>query len=267
MSGYTKLFHTILASTIWEAPDYTRLVWITMLAMADRYGEIEASVPGLAKFARVPIEQCQKALTELSAPDAFSRTSEYEGRRIEQIEGGWVLLNYDKYRIKMSQDDKRERDRIRQAERRRRLKVASVTESHKKSQQAEEEGSLEGSSDTDTRAPDEPSWKHLEKKTSTLHNGRVARSRSQQAWCGRVDVPHILHDEFCRKHGTLNADEILRGWYPTVIAKYEGKPIGDDAFTFWRNEFAAWAGTVTTKPAAQKGMTDQEKAEMDRKYR
>ena len=48
MSGYTKLFNSILASTVWSEPNETRIVWITLLAMADKNGIIEGSVPGLA---------------------------------------------------------------------------------------------------------------------------------------------------------------------------------------------------------------------------
>ena len=43
MPGYTKLFNSILASTIWRADDKTRIVWITLLAMADKHGIVEAS--------------------------------------------------------------------------------------------------------------------------------------------------------------------------------------------------------------------------------
>lgn len=117
MSGYTKLFNSILASTIWRAPDKTRIVWITMLAMVDKDGVVEGSVPGLADFARVSLEDCEAALLELSGPDQYSRSSEHEGRRIEAIDGvGWQLLNHGKYRAKMSEDERREYNRIKQAE-------------------------------------------------------------------------------------------------------------------------------------------------------
>jgi len=115
MAGYTKLFNSILASTIWRSDDKTRIVWITLLAMADKDGIAEGSVPGLADLARVSIEDCEAALAELMAPDKYSRTTEYEGRRIEPVDGGWLLLNHAKYRAKMSEDDIREKNRQRQA--------------------------------------------------------------------------------------------------------------------------------------------------------
>jgi len=144
MAGYTKLFNSILASTIWRSDDKTRIVWITLLAMADKDGIAEGSVPGLADLARVSIEDCESALAELMAPDKYSRTTEFEGRRIEPVDGGWLLLNHAKYRAKMSEDDIREKNRQRQAKWRERHKnnapsnaeSQDVTPSNTKSRQS-----------------------------------------------------------------------------------------------------------------------------------
>ncbi len=102
MAGYTKLFSSMIHSTVWREADHVRIVWVTLMAMADLNGEIEASVPGLADAARVTVENCQDALRRLSAVDPYSRSKEHEGRRIESIDGGWVILNYAKYREKLS---------------------------------------------------------------------------------------------------------------------------------------------------------------------
>lgn len=95
---FTKLFSSITESTIWCEPDRTRLVWICMLAMADQHGRVWASVPGLANRARVPVEDAQTALDAFLSPDPYSRTPDHGGRRIEPIDGGWRLLNHEKYR-------------------------------------------------------------------------------------------------------------------------------------------------------------------------
>ncbi len=112
MKGYTKLFGSIIGSTIWREPDHVRIVWITMLALKDKYHRVEASVPGLADFARVSLEKCLEALEVLKANDKYSRTKANGGRRIEEIEGGWVILNGEKYREKMSADERKESNRI-----------------------------------------------------------------------------------------------------------------------------------------------------------
>ena len=108
MTGYTKLFASIVDSTIWRESKEIKIVWITMLAKANRAGIVEASVPGLADAARVTISECEEALRKLESPDIYSRTKEYEGRRIKTIDGGWLILNHAKYRAKMNADERRE---------------------------------------------------------------------------------------------------------------------------------------------------------------
>lgn len=114
--SYTKLDSSITDSTIWQASDTTRIVWITMLAMADQNGYIGGSVPGLAGRARVSLDACVKALECLTEPDIWSRTKEHEGRRIAEADGGWVLLNHAKYRATQNADDRRERSRVAMAD-------------------------------------------------------------------------------------------------------------------------------------------------------
>jgi hypothetical protein len=114
MLGYTKLFASLIGSTVWREPDHVRLVWITMLALKNRHHVVEASIPGLADFAKVPLDKCVEALEILKAPDAYSRTKENEGRRIQEIDGGWFILNGEKYREKLNEAERREQNRVAQ---------------------------------------------------------------------------------------------------------------------------------------------------------
>ncbi|MFA6958542.1 MAG: hypothetical protein WC538_21955 [Thermoanaerobaculia bacterium] len=70
-----------------------------------------ASIPGLSDAARVTLEQAEDALTVLQSPDPYSRTPDYEGRRIETIDGGWRLLNWQKFREKRVEGDRQEQVR------------------------------------------------------------------------------------------------------------------------------------------------------------
>lgn len=108
MTGFTKLFSSIVNSTIWDEDAATRLVWITLLCLSDANGNVEGSIPGLAHQARVSLDETRKALKKLMAPDPDSRSKEHDGRRIEEIDGGWLILNYTKYRKKLSADARRE---------------------------------------------------------------------------------------------------------------------------------------------------------------
>jgi hypothetical protein len=114
MNSYTKLFSSILTSTVWCAPHTTRIVWITMLALADKNGEVLGTVPGLARMANVTIPECESALAAFIAPDTYSRSPDEEGRRIEQIKDGWALINHAKYRQMASRDEQKTAAALRQ---------------------------------------------------------------------------------------------------------------------------------------------------------
>ena len=98
MAGFVKVFASILTSTIWGEDHATVRVWIAMLASADSDGMVEGSVPGFARIANVTVGEMEHALEVLSRPDPHSRTKDHEGRRIQEFEGGWQILNHAKYR-------------------------------------------------------------------------------------------------------------------------------------------------------------------------
>jgi hypothetical protein len=83
---------------VWGEPAPTVKVWITMLLKADKDGQVLSTIPGLVRAAALKRPQVESALAVLLAPDADSRTPDNEGRRIEVIEGGWRILNSQKYR-------------------------------------------------------------------------------------------------------------------------------------------------------------------------
>lgn len=118
--SFTKLFSSILRSTIWQEDNETRLVWITMLALSDRKGYVGASVPGLAVAAGVPVDAVEKAIEKFLAPDKYSRSQEHEGRRIAVVPRGWMILNYTRFREERDEDMRKEKD----AERKRRSRTS-----------------------------------------------------------------------------------------------------------------------------------------------
>lgn len=131
MANYTKLFNSIITSTIWTEDDKTRIVWITMLAIADQHGEVQASIPGLARVSGVSLEAAENAINKFLAPDPYSRTPDDEGRRIEKIEGGWALLNHGKYRLMASAEDSKKSNADRQKRHRdKKNRNANVTENN-----------------------------------------------------------------------------------------------------------------------------------------
>lgn len=96
---YNKLFTKILDSSIWLESAPTRLVWLTMIAAMDEDGFAQfASIGNLSHRARVSAKDAEAAIACLEGPDPNSSDPENEGRRIERVPGGWMILNSAKYR-------------------------------------------------------------------------------------------------------------------------------------------------------------------------
>ena len=95
---YVRLFSSLLDSSIWLEADATVRLWIAMLCMANQEGLVLTSVGGLARRANVSKEDCEAGLAVLAAPDPDSKDPDNEGRRIERVVNGWLVLNHHKYR-------------------------------------------------------------------------------------------------------------------------------------------------------------------------
>lgn len=123
---YNKIFTKILDSSIWLETDSTRIVWLTLIAAMDETGFTQfASPANLAHRARVTLEAAEAAIALLEGPDHNSSDPEHEGRRIERVPGGWMVLNSAKYREMVTRAVGQEKTRERVA--RFRAKKAGVT--------------------------------------------------------------------------------------------------------------------------------------------
>lgn len=96
---YNKIFTKILDSSVWLESTPTRVVWITLIAAMDETGFCPFAAAGnVANRARVSEEEARAALDKLESPDLESSDPDNEGRRIEKVPGGWMVLNAPKYR-------------------------------------------------------------------------------------------------------------------------------------------------------------------------
>lgn len=125
MSGFVKLHCSMLRSTTWKSrPE--RDLFITALLMAvprelkeptpqlyvDKleetgwvippgwYGFCDTSGDGIIDEAKVDPELGYQGLHRLGEPELKSRSQDYDGRRLVRIDGGYIVLNYKKYRDK-----------------------------------------------------------------------------------------------------------------------------------------------------------------------
>lgn len=119
---FVKLFDTIITSSIWQEDDQTRILWITLLALKNKDGKVFADPRWLAKVANIPFNKCQQCLQKLQSPDKLSRTPDNDGRRIEEIQGGWFILNSKLYREKGRNIERKTYFREKKREQRARLK-------------------------------------------------------------------------------------------------------------------------------------------------
>lgn len=115
--AYTKVYRSITQSTVWVGqPAHVKLSWIVMLAEADEIGRVTTPVPVLAKLAEVTLQEFEEALRVFLSPDPYSRSKEFDGRRIEPLDGeeefgGFRILNHEKYRKKRDSERRKEQNR------------------------------------------------------------------------------------------------------------------------------------------------------------
>lgn len=64
------------------------------------YGFVPAAGPGIIHRSLLSDEEGKIGLQKLAEPDYGSRSQDFEGRRMVRIDGGFLILNYQKYREK-----------------------------------------------------------------------------------------------------------------------------------------------------------------------
>lgn len=126
MVGFTKLHSTIIHSSIWQECAETCKVWVTMLAMADKDGIVEASISGLARASNLNVEAVEVALECFLGPDPDSRDGT-TGERIEKVPGGWLLLNHANYRELRTREQEATAERVRRHRERQGVTSIEVT--------------------------------------------------------------------------------------------------------------------------------------------
>lgn len=118
---YGKLFTSMYEGTLygqWQA--IVTLQQLVILADAD--GVVDMTPPAIAARTSIPLEIIEVGIGHLSQADKYSRTPDEDGRRIVPVDPdrpwGWRIVNYRYYRDLASREDKKEKDRLRIAEKR-----------------------------------------------------------------------------------------------------------------------------------------------------
>lgn len=167
--GFVKIYgNRLLRSSVWLKEDApTRVLWITMLALADARGFVDGPLLSLADAAKISREECEAGLARLIAPDSDSRTKRHDGRRIRPLRTGWQILNYVKHREMRSEKQIKDAER-KQAWRKSKAGNASQGDMSRMSHAVHAE--VEAEADITTTTPPTP--------TAPDGAGRKKRARS-----------------------------------------------------------------------------------------
>ncbi len=212
--SYVKIDCRILTSSLWSAiPD--RDVFITTLLMArphtvsaatpqlevrslketgwvvppGEYGLVDASGPGILRQACVSQKAGLSALERLGAPDPESKSMEFEGRRLVRVQGGYLVLNYMRYRDKDHSTERVREFRARNASQRAALKRDETPFQPFQKRHATPETPLETQADADADAeantntplPPQPSTAVPQQTSDDTRGGDVVSSEEPKA--------------------------------------------------------------------------------------
>ena len=126
MDYYTPLWSGVVDSSLWDEPDPVVKVFVTMLAIKDPDFVVRKTAYQIGRCARKTEAEVLEALEVLSSPDTKRLEPQpQEGRRLERVSDGWLILNGKKYQEKMREEAERARWRKAQAAKREREKKPS----------------------------------------------------------------------------------------------------------------------------------------------
>jgi hypothetical protein len=212
-----------------------------MLATADVDGVVQGSIPGFASLSRVSVDDMRAAIAKLTGPDPDSRTKERDGQRIEEVPGGWRILNYAAYREKgQEKGDGSRAPYFREYRKRRKIATSATqatgiatenatgpvsrnTEERREKQKTEERTETDLSASPTSEKPAGPEWEVFhgwEKLTDTKTRSAAVRTkivnRIKARLKERFTVDQLLacvefasRDDFYREKGYGKNPEVL----------------------------------------------------------
>lgn len=156
--GFTKLDDGLVFSSLMDEDDAVFKVWIIMLSLTKADGICPVSPVFLAKITGKDLEEIERCVHVLVSPDSSSRTKDHDGRRIEPVDGGYFVLNYQKYRE--TSVTEYERDRKRKQRSRGTDCPGTVPGPSASASSSASDLALKGSKDNPSRKDSAPTWRN-----------------------------------------------------------------------------------------------------------
>ncbi len=113
---YAKVFVQIFDSSI--ADDYKlRQFFTDLLVLSDPNGVVDMTPAAISARTRIPLVDVEDMISRLQEPDPTSRTPAESGARLRKLDHhrqwGWEIVNYVRYRDIASEEQRRERTKVR----------------------------------------------------------------------------------------------------------------------------------------------------------
>lgn len=100
---------SIVDSSLWTEPYFVRVLFVTMMALKDKDFIVRRSAFAIAQRAHMTEAEVLKGLKILSSPDKRRLEPQaWDGRRLQKVEEGWLILNGRKYREIIGAQKRRE---------------------------------------------------------------------------------------------------------------------------------------------------------------
>lgn len=117
MNTWSPLFSKIVDSSLWSEPDFVVKIFLTMLAKKDADNVVRGNAFNIGSWAKKSEKETLEALKVLSSPDKKRLEPQlFDGKRIEKVSDGWLILNGKFYQDLMRSINRREYKTAKQRE-------------------------------------------------------------------------------------------------------------------------------------------------------
>ena len=203
-------------STLWEEDPAVRVTFLTMLAIKDFDHVVRMPMRRLVRKVNLPLEQVQESLRVLMEPDSKSLDHQKdEGRRLREVEGGWLVINGQYYQDEMVRLMTRLRKSQWQREARQREKEAPEVERKKKAIRTGK-GSLA-----------ERLAVQAEKDGDAETLGRLAQMEAGRPGATEREFVEKFHQNVAKADEEQRKESLMPG--PVVVVAEPPVPEGDEA--------------------------------------
>jgi hypothetical protein len=97
-NSFAPIFTSMLDSSIWQEPYTVRLLWTAMLALKDSDHIVRLNAFQLSRRANLTEQEVIDGLKILESPDTKRLEPQpFDGRRIERVPDGWLILNGQRF--------------------------------------------------------------------------------------------------------------------------------------------------------------------------